>query len=99
MLLYGSSRPVQKMIFRLELKIVPDWNCNKQGKLGSFGHDMMLVNCQQMATRQGKFCHNLAQFPCFDLENIDDKPSGIAKTLRQVIMNYSQDSKKGPDSR
>jgi hypothetical protein len=86
--IYGSSRPVANMPFRLELKIVPDWNCVRQGKLGSFGHDM-LINCKQMVTRQGKFRHHLAQFPCFDLENIDYKPSGIDKTLRQVIMEIT----------
>jgi hypothetical protein len=86
--IYGSSRPVANMPFRLELKIVPDWNCVRQGKLGSFGHDM-LINCKQMVTRQGKFRHHLAQFPCFDLENIDYKPSGINKTLRQVIMEIT----------
>jgi hypothetical protein len=76
------------MPFCLELKIVPDWNCVKQGKLGSFGHNM-LINCQQMVTRQGKFRQNLSQFPCYDLENIDYKPSGIDKTLRQVIMEIT----------
>jgi hypothetical protein len=73
-LLYSSSRPNST---GLEL-------C----KLGSFGHDM-LINCQQMVTRQGKFHQNLAQFPCYDLENIDYKPSGIDKTLRQDIMEIT----------
>jgi hypothetical protein len=53
----------------MELKIVPDWNCVKQGKLGSFGRDM-LINCQQMGTRQGKFRQNLAQFPCYNLKTL-----------------------------
>jgi hypothetical protein len=49
----------------------------------------MLINCQQMVTRQGKFRQNLVQFPCYDLKNIDYKPSGIDKTLRQVIMEIT----------
>jgi hypothetical protein len=60
----------------------------QQGKTGSFGHDM-LVNCQQMATSQGKFRQKLAQFPCFDLKNINYKSSGINKMLCQIIMEIT----------
>jgi len=66
--------------------LFPTGTVSNKGNLGSFGHDM-LTNCQQMVTRQGKFCQHLTKFPCFDLKNLDYKPSGSDKTLRQVIMD------------
>ena len=87
---YGSTHPISDMPYMLDLKIVPNWTSCKQGKLGTFGTNM-LMNCQQMIMKQGLFCKHTAQFPISDLGHLDQRPlEGVTKTLLcSIIMEIT----------